>query len=363
MRDFTLVIPTYNRPRELRALLYFLRSTHPELKFIVLDSSEDKAPVREIVSENHLIDYPPDTHPFDKFLDGARRVETEYCQICADDDVVLLDGVSQCLEALRAKPNAVCVKGGTWSFTWNPDEPATMHLADGYQLRPSFEQETGAQRLIALFEYYSATVYAVHRTDRLRSCLAAAANMKTLMGKELLCSAMAVVTGPVLSVDVLTHGRSMGKSVLPYRNWHPLEFFCNNAVGLGQEYGVYRSRLGFALLGELRMTPDFAMRLVDLIHLRYLVQHCPREVLDYLLQCQLDNIQAEISLSPEMQKALLNASLGPHTRGLGSENMQRLFDTMGPYMWGLTPHDGAQMAREARGLVSEAWGQSDSLGR
>ena len=49
-------------------------------------------------------EFPSETHPFDKFREGVHKVTTEFCALCADDDLVLLDGVQRCLDALRSNP-------------------------------------------------------------------------------------------------------------------------------------------------------------------------------------------------------------------------------------------------------------------
>lgn len=365
MRDFTLLIPSYNRPRLLRALLYYLRSTTPGLKFLVLDSSDDKTLVRQIVADIHRIEYPSNTHPFDKFFDGAKRVATAYCQICADDDIIFVDGVEKCLDALKANPLASCAKGAAFSFTWNPEKADEMHLADGYQRPPAFDQPTPLERVAALMGSYVAMVYAVWPADRLRWALKAAAEMKSLLAKELLLANMAAVAGPILSIDKLSHGRSMGNPVFPYRQWHPLEFFANQAPELGREYMDYRNRLMYAILGNFSMPPEALGRALDIIHLRYLAQHCPRDVMDYVVDRKARGIQPEGYLSPDMQKSLLNASLSNMTVGLTPEAMQTIFDAMKSYMWGLTPvsedpQKARQAAREARGAVGEAWSQLDA---
>src|SRR4051812_28846020 len=40
MQDFTLVIPTYNRPKQLEALLTHLGAQRPECRILILDSSD-----------------------------------------------------------------------------------------------------------------------------------------------------------------------------------------------------------------------------------------------------------------------------------------------------------------------------------
>lgn len=356
VRDFTLLIPSYNRPRLLRALLYFLRSTTPGLKFLVLDSSEDKAPVQEIVSENHIIAYPSEAHPFDKFLDGVNRVETKYCMLLGDDDVVLLDGVTACMEALEAQPNASCARGNAFSYTWNPSEPDMMHVADGCVVPPAIEEATALERVATLMNHFHSTIYAVHRPQTLKWFLETSAKQETLLGREMLTCCMSAVAGPILSVDKIVHGRSMGRPVFPYRSWHPLETFVNDAALLGSEYAQYRQRLAFAIHPKSGMLMDEVLRAIDVIHLRYLVRHAPLDVLDFLVERKSKGLRPEGHMTPELQKSLLNASLSHNTVGLGNDRMAAIFDRLGPYMWGLNPQsDSRQAAREARGAVGEAW--------
>jgi glycosyltransferase domain-containing protein len=95
MQDFTLVIPTYNRPKLLEALLTYLGAQPQRCRVLVLDSSQPqpRAANRKIVELANLkLDYaefPSEMHPFDKFREGVHKVTTEFCALCADDDLVL----------------------------------------------------------------------------------------------------------------------------------------------------------------------------------------------------------------------------------------------------------------------------------
>src|SRR5258708_7113307 len=103
MQDFTLVIPTYNRPKQLRALLNYLSARALQSRVLVLDSSEAKPRVanRKIIEQTKLkLDYAEfasETHPFDKFREGVHKVTTQFCVLCADDDLIVPDGVKRCL--------------------------------------------------------------------------------------------------------------------------------------------------------------------------------------------------------------------------------------------------------------------------
>jgi hypothetical protein len=91
MQDFTLVIPTYNRPKLLEALLTYLSAQPQRCHVLVLDSSQPqpRAANRKIVELAELkLDYaefPSEMHPFDKFREGVHKVTTEFCALCADE--------------------------------------------------------------------------------------------------------------------------------------------------------------------------------------------------------------------------------------------------------------------------------------
>jgi hypothetical protein len=85
MQDFTLVIPTYNRPKQLAALLSYLGVTRAPCRILVLDSSQPQSRLatRKIIEAANLrldyVEFPSDTHPFDKFREGVHKVTTKFC--------------------------------------------------------------------------------------------------------------------------------------------------------------------------------------------------------------------------------------------------------------------------------------------
>jgi GT2 family glycosyltransferase len=77
MRDFTLVIPTYNRSSMLGAFLRYLELEKAECKVLVLDSSKDehrsinRAAADKSSLDLRFMEFPVNTHPFDKFREGV----------------------------------------------------------------------------------------------------------------------------------------------------------------------------------------------------------------------------------------------------------------------------------------------------
>ncbi len=312
MRDFTLLIPTYNRPQQLQALLFHVKSTSPGLKVLVLDSSDDPAAAERYASDAELLRFPHDMHPFEKFACGVRCVTTEYCALCADDDIMLMDGVGACVDTLRTNLMAAAVRGQSFAYSWQASEPDGLYLTEGLLTPPVINASTPMERVAEMFTPYHAVIYAVHRTATLRVALDAATGMlNSLLGLELMVAALVAAAGPLLTVPVVYHGRNMGESVVPYREWHPLEYFVNNADGMAQEYQSYRALLTAAVLHNPtnKLSNNQVKRAIDVIHLRYLLRHAPDAVLDFLVGRKTTGAQPEGYLSQEMQDVLLTASM------------------------------------------------------
>lgn len=320
MKDFTLIIPTYNRPRHLKALLGFLEETAPGVKLLVLDSSDEKD--AGLAALAPTLRFPPDIHPFDKFLAAVKKVRTSYCMLLADDDVVLRGGLEACVIALRHNPDAVCARG--CQFMFDPDGT----ISPGAIMPPAIDQPTALERMARMMHHFYGAIYSVYRVDDLHRALAGAEKMRTFLGKELMTSALAAVAGPILAVNVVLFGRSSGQSHT-YVDWHPVDFFLNNADGLGAEYAAYRKQLAAAINEQQELPEGAALRGVDAAHYRYLVQHSPLDVLDYLVKCRTEG--CAFDLAPELQESLLNAVLLPNSIGLGDEGKRLVSERMAPY--------------------------------
>ena len=251
MQDFTLVIPTYNRPKLLEALLTYLSAQPQRCHVLVLDSSQPqpRAANRKIVELAELkLDYaefPSEMHPFDKFREGVHKVATEFCALCADDDLVLLDGVQRCLEALRSNPLASVAQGYSFSFLCRQD--GDMELGDVLYFTSTIDDATPLARLAKLFARYQAATYGNYRTPVLQRIFDTLKPMRSILARELLGTALAAIEGQMLRVACFSHGRSMDTSET-YEHWHPLEWFAKDSQGLFSEYHSYRELMAEAVL-------------------------------------------------------------------------------------------------------------------
>lgn len=319
MRDFTLVIPTYNRSSMLGAFLRYLELEKAECKVLVLDSSKDEhRSINRVAADKSSLDlrfmeFPVETHPFDKFREGVDAVDTTFCALCADDDLVILPGVVRCLEALRADPNASVAQGYSFSFQCKND--GNIDVNNILYFSPTIADSEPLKRVAALFQQYQAATYGNYRTPVLQGILTALQPVSSLLARELLGSAFAAAEGNMIRVPDFSHGRSMDASE-SYEHWHPLEWFAKDPTSLFSEYGRYRELLKKSVLGqkENTLSADEVSRILDLIHMRYFAKHAPSDALKFIINQQLLDVdfasywqRDEIHL-PLIEAAGINAS-------------------------------------------------------
>lgn len=294
MRDFTLIIPTYNRTRLLAALLSYLETEKADCRVLVLDSSHPEvlAANRARVAASSLdIEFADlsDLVLDEKWRQGVHKVSTPYCALCADDDLIILDGLRRCLDALRGHPAAVAAQG--FSFTFLPRPDGDMELNNIVYFSPSIDEGSPLQRLAKLFEQYQAPSYGAFRTVALQRIFDTLQPMTNILPRELLWSALTVIEGPLIRLPDFSYGRSMGPSGA-YEHWHPLEWFCKDPDGLFASYLRYRELMADAVIQR----PDNEQRfgnvhnMLDLIHFRYLAKHAPDSVLEFVTEQQMAGV-------------------------------------------------------------------------
>jgi glycosyltransferase domain-containing protein len=314
MQDFTLVIPTYNRPKQLAALLAYLGATGSDYRILILDSSEAKPRVanRKLAESAKLkldyIEFPSETHPFNKFKEGVDKVATQFCALCADDDLVVPDGVKRCLEALRSNPQASVAQGYSFSFLCHAD--GTMDLGNILYFSSTIDDATPLERVAKLFTRYQAATYGNYRTPILQRIFDTLKPMTSILARELLGTALAAVGGEMIRVPCFSHGRSMDSSE-SYEHWHPLEWFANDPQGLFWEYRHYRELITQAVLKRPDNSHDAAAvrRVLDLIHLRYMAKHAPDGALAFMTEQKMLGVPFEAYWPrPEIHQPLYEAA-------------------------------------------------------
>ncbi len=304
---YTLIVPTFNRPKHLGWLLGYLQRHAVKFPIHILDSSEEKARAqnRETVRSSGLatthIEFPSSMPPFEKFWRGTQEVKTPYASFCADDDVVLVQSLDRVLDHLEATPDCAVAHG--WYFNFHMGE--TFDLVSMLYHAPSIAEPDALDRLYRLMSNYEAITYGVYRTGVLQEVLRGVQSVETNMARELLGSALSVVAGTVHRLPVLYQGRSMEPS-LYVSDWHPIDYLISSPERLFNEYASYRQVIVQALAGAGVRTDSDVETAVDQIHWRYISSYFRPAVLDYLYE------KLRIGASrQEIMAGMWNALLAP----------------------------------------------------
>jgi glycosyltransferase domain-containing protein len=286
---YTLLIPTFNRPAHLRSLLGYLAARRFEYPVHVLDSSSgDALPQnRETVGRGGL-DVVHEVYdcaiPVHKKIELAvSSVESTYCSLCADDDVLFTDELNGLFDALDANPALVVAHG--YYVNFKPGEDFDIRYTD--YSAPSIVADDALQRIVEQMGDYQAIFYGVHRTRTMKSIRPPLDCVKSLWAKELLTSSLALIEGGAYRVPRYYMARNITPSIAT-EGWHPHQFFAIQPAELLREYADYRAVTLEHLAVDARCRasyrPEQTQRVFDLAHLKYLAPMLSPAVMDYLIQ-------------------------------------------------------------------------------
>lgn len=294
LANFELVIPTYNRPDDLRRNLEFHESQDLPSRILVLDSSNDivkaknRATIANLELNIELIEYDSATHPFDKFADGISRVKTEFCALCADDDLLIIDGLIASVYALEHTPDASVAHGYYFLFGQLLDR-TNIDITTMLYSSPSIDDNDPMQRLNHLMQSYQALTYGVFRSDVLKAVYEKIGGVSSLMFRELISSALPVLAGKAIRVPHFFGARAHATGDDAQRTrWHPLEWFMRDSKGLLEEYASYRDTLAdFALERNVGNLDRAALnRCFDVVHAGYLFKHMSTDIQNIVLKAE-----------------------------------------------------------------------------
>lgn len=212
-KQCTVVIPTYNRPKELGRLLNFLSSTGAVLPIIVLDGSKT-----DIANSNsslcatfpdvlHQI-YDAGLHLGIRLHQGLKSVKTPYVVLCGDDDFVFPAAVDQCVKFLELNKDYAAAIGDVWSLSYYPNKPIVSKgiiLSRDLSYGAKFDHKRFIQRSLFYFAYTAIgsipLYYSVRRTDQaLKAFSHVTAKMK-YSSMELLVTGMLLIDGKIAKLS------------------------------------------------------------------------------------------------------------------------------------------------------------------
>jgi glycosyltransferase domain-containing protein len=289
---YTLLVPTFNRPDHLRSLLGYLAARRFRYPIRVLDSSSGDALTqnqettgRGALDIAHEV-YDPAIGIHQKIGLAVASVESAYCSLCADDDVLFTDELEALFDVLDANPDLVVAHGYYVNFKpgadfdiWHTDYSA-----------PSILAEDALKRIVQQMSDYQAIFYGVHRTGAMKSIQPPLERVKSLWAKELLTSSLVLVAGGMYRAPRYYMGRNTNPSIAT-AGWHPHQFLATEPAELLREYADYRAVVLEHLAADARCRatyrPEQVERVFDLVHLKYLAPMLSPAVMNYLIQQSL----------------------------------------------------------------------------
>lgn len=164
LSDITIIIPTYNRPRQLNRLL----SYYSKFKFqiIVGDSSPNSFPNLKKYKNIKYYHYP--NFPYAKKLPLIyNKVRTKYVLFCADDDFILPKAIKKCVEFLEKNPDYNSAHG---HYVFFEDHQRSLAVYPFYlkSINLDISSNKPSERVKHLLSLYMQLLYAVTKTSDIK---------------------------------------------------------------------------------------------------------------------------------------------------------------------------------------------------
>lgn len=213
LEKVSLIIPTKNRHIYLTRILEYYQNS--ELDIIVADASE--TPYNKSIPSNCSYYHYPNIAYCEKLKDVFKKVQSCYSLLCADDDFITLNAISQCVSFLDKNPTYSSVQGNYIFYKYSRKKifytPAYV-MTIGVDIK----DDLPTQRIDRYTKLPIQLYYSLHRTDTFRYIFNNAnESIKNLNLVELLIGYCSLIKGkhmvlPIFySVRELLYG-SAGKS-------------------------------------------------------------------------------------------------------------------------------------------------------
>ena len=198
----TCLVPTHNRPLFLRRFLGFYARFRPEFSFLIVDSScpvaaaENRSVIDHIRSELNIRYEHSDLPFYEKIAANFDRVTSPFVVLCADDDYLLPEAVSRCVDFLEVEQGYATAMGhkallNTTKNRWT----GRLKVLKGY----SIEYDRPLDRCRHMATQWMSNFYAVNRTEALYrdfQIVSVMSNSKSLSQiPEMLMSQLSVIRG------------------------------------------------------------------------------------------------------------------------------------------------------------------------
>ncbi|MBI4620265.1 MAG: TIGR00180 family glycosyltransferase [Desulfobacterales bacterium] len=212
--EYSIVVPTYNRPHFLKRLLLYYQEQKFPYAIVVADSSfapsceENRNVVASLCNtlNVHYQMYRTDISVPLKIAQALDTVNSKYAVICADDDFILPQAIELCVCFLEANPDYSIAHGHALRFfsytSANRDAHHSLRIETYPQCILDFNDPR--LRLQKHLKGYTATFYSVHRrSDLIHNMQVCHDKTADIRFGELLPSCLSLIQGKAKRLDIL----------------------------------------------------------------------------------------------------------------------------------------------------------------
>ena len=289
---YTIIIPTYNRPKYLRRILDYYNGFEENYNIIVADSSSNENKkinkINILLFSNldifYLGNYSSKIKPCNKITDALNHANTKYSVLCADDDFITPNGINKSVEFLENNQDFSVAQGHYISFHLRTTKKGRQQflcrsLYSGKQIN---FPEAGERLFYHLSNYQIPTYYAVHRTDLLKMIFKDTVKF-TDDGRfeELLPTMLTLIYGKMIILDVLYSAREKNYgSVGPIRKIFK-DFIKNKTYDI--KYNKFKNCLVRHLIKNSHISSDEAKKLIDKAMTEFLSKYYPKSFKHFIV--------------------------------------------------------------------------------
>ncbi|MEX0276491.1 MAG: TIGR00180 family glycosyltransferase [Ruegeria sp.] len=177
----TVLVVTLNRHEKLPVMIEYVANVLG-LNLIICDGTKNAAAPEISQSPGVTYMHLPGKSVMARLAAGAAGCETPFCLLSADDDFPLLDGVADCVAALKAIPSATVAAGTFYQYRIHARDQLEIKLVYLTNYLRNIRPRGAPRDTVGRMEYFARNfmqlIWAVHRTNNLRRFSAACVRFK-----------------------------------------------------------------------------------------------------------------------------------------------------------------------------------------
>lgn len=205
MDKVTIIILTKNRHLFLQRIIDYY--SNYDLQVLIADESKD-AYNKKLPANTSYFNYSRLSY-LSRADDILKKVKTPYSVLCADDDFIVPEGISKCVDFLDENPDYVSAQGNYIFFYHSKNK---IFYSPGYlsTVGIDFNENNPKERIEKFNRTFIQFYYSVHRTENLKEIFSLLKNkIDTIDFAELALGMCTLISGKNKSIPVFYSARQI----------------------------------------------------------------------------------------------------------------------------------------------------------